>query len=77
MPRLPRLPYGIRYELGTVAALLAASGVRQALRVPPLKDIENGMRGLAPQLYGYTLQQLTDVHISRLFTAKRARLSLF
>jgi uncharacterized protein len=67
------VPDGIRYGLGTVAATLAAVGVHQALRVPPLKDIEIGIRGLAPQFDGYTLLQLTDLHISRLFTAKWAR----
>jgi uncharacterized protein len=67
------VPDGIRYWLGTVAAILAAIGVHQALRVPPLKDIEIGIRGLAPQFDGYTLLQLTDLHISRLFTAKWTR----
>lgn len=67
------VPDGMRYWLGTVAAILAAVGVQQALRVPPLKDIEIGIRGLAPQFDGYTLLQLTDLHISRLFTAKWAR----
>jgi predicted MPP superfamily phosphohydrolase len=67
------VPDGIRYWLGTVAAILAAVGVHQALRVPPLKDIEISIRGLAPQFDGYTLLQLTDLHISRLFTAKWAR----
>jgi hypothetical protein len=67
------VPDGMRYGLATVAALLAAVGVHQALRVPPLKDIEIGIRGLAPQFDGYTLLQLTDLHISRLFTAKWAR----
>jgi predicted MPP superfamily phosphohydrolase len=67
------VPDGIRYGLGIVAAILAAVGVHQALRVPPLKDIEIGIRGLATQFDGYTLLQLTDLHISRLFTAKWAR----
>jgi predicted MPP superfamily phosphohydrolase len=67
------VPDGIRYGLGTVAAILAAVGVHQAMRVPPLKDIEIGIGGLAPQFDGYTLLQLTDLHISRLFTAKWAR----
>jgi Calcineurin-like phosphoesterase len=47
--------------------------VRQAVRVPPLKDIEIGIQGLAPQFDGYTLLQLTDLHISRLFPALSAR----
>jgi uncharacterized protein len=60
---------GVRYAIGGVAAILAAIGVRQAVRVPPLKDIEIGISGLAPQFDGYTLLQLTDLHISRLFPA--------
>jgi uncharacterized protein len=67
------VPDALRYGLGGVAALLAAVGVHQALRVPPLKDIEIVIPGLAPQFDGYTLLQLTDLHISRLFTAKWAR----
>ena len=67
------VPDGIRYGLGAVAAILAAVGVHQALRVPPLKDIEIGIRGLATQFDGYTLLQLTDLHVSRLFTAKWTR----
>jgi predicted MPP superfamily phosphohydrolase len=67
------VPDGVRYGLGIVAATLAAFGVHQALRVPPLKDVDIGIRGLAPQFDGYTLLQLTDLHISRLFTAKWAR----
>ena len=67
------VPDGVRYASGIVAATLAAVGVHQALRVPPLKDIEIGIRGLAPQFDGYALLQLTDLHISRLFTAKWAR----
>jgi hypothetical protein len=55
-----------------MAAALAAIGVHQAQQVPPLKDIEIGIRGLAPQFDGYVLLHLTDLHISRLFTAKWA-----
>jgi uncharacterized protein len=67
------VPDGERYAIGGVAAILAAIGVRQAVRVPPLKDIEIGVRGLAPQFDGNTLLQLTDLHISRLFPALWAR----
>ena len=67
------VPDGVRYAIGAVAAILAAIGVHQAVRVPPLKDIEIGIPGLAPQFDGYKLLQLTDLHISRLFPALWAR----
>lgn len=67
------VPDGARYAIGGVAALLAAIGVQQAIRVPPVKDIEIGIPGLAPQFDGYTLLQLTDLHLSRLFPASWAR----
>jgi predicted MPP superfamily phosphohydrolase len=67
------IPDGARYAIGGVAAILAAIGVRQAVQVPPPKDVEIGIRGLAPQFDGYTLLQLTDLHISRLFPALWAR----
>jgi uncharacterized protein len=67
------VPDGVRYAIGAVAAILAAVGVYQAVRVPPLKDIEIGIPGLAPQFDGYKLLQLTDLHISRLFPALWAR----
>jgi uncharacterized protein len=67
------VPDAVRYAIAAVAAALAAIGVHQALRVPPIKNIEISIRGLPPQFDGYTLLQLTDLHISRLFTAKWAR----
>jgi predicted MPP superfamily phosphohydrolase len=67
------VPDGVRYTIGGIAAILAAIGVHQAVRVPPLKDLEIGIPGLAPQFDGYTLLQLTDLHISRLFPAGWAR----
>jgi hypothetical protein len=67
------VPDGVRYAIGGFAGILAAIGVHQAVRVPPLKDIEIGIPGLAPQFDGYTLLQLTDLHISRLFPAAWAR----
>ncbi|PMZ85109.1 metallophosphoesterase, partial [Pseudomonas sp. FW306-2-11AD] len=60
-------PDGVRYGLALLAAVVAAIGVQQAMRIPPLKDIEIGIRGLPPQFDGYTVLQLTDLHISRLF----------
>jgi predicted MPP superfamily phosphohydrolase len=67
------VPDGVRYAMAALAAVLSAIGVRQAIRVPPLKDIEVGIQGLAPQFDGYTILQLTDLHISRLFPAAWTR----
>ena len=66
-------PDGVRYPLAALAAVVAAIGVHQAMRIPPLKDIEIGIRGLPWQFDGYTILQLTDLHISRLFPASWAR----
>lgn len=60
-------PDGLRYAAAGLAALLAAIGVANALRVPPLKDVEVAIRGLPPEFDNYRLLQLTDMHISRLF----------
>jgi predicted MPP superfamily phosphohydrolase len=66
-------PDGVRYGLAALAAVAAAVGVHQAMRIPPLKDIEVGIHGLPRQFDGYTILQLTDLHISRLFPASWAR----
>ncbi|WP_441239361.1 metallophosphoesterase [Bradyrhizobium sp. 930_D9_N1_4] len=65
-------PDEVRYGLAALAAVAAAIGVQQAMRIPPLKDIEIGIHGLPPQFDGYTILQLTDLHISRLFPASWA-----
>ena len=67
------VPDGVRYGMAASAALAAAIGVQQATRVPPLKDIEVAIEGLPHQFGGYTMLQLTDLHISRLFPASWAR----
>lgn len=67
------VPDGVRYTMAAIAALLAAIGVQQAIRVPPVKDIEIAIPGLPPQFDGYTMLQLTDLHISRLFPEAWAR----
>jgi len=66
-------PDGVRYGLAALAAVAAAIGVHQAIRSPPLKDIEVGICGLPRQFDGYTILQLTVLHISRLFPASWAR----
>jgi predicted MPP superfamily phosphohydrolase len=57
----------VRNAAAIAAMLLSALGVHQATRVPALKDVEIAIPGLPPQFDGYTLLQLTDLHISRLF----------
>ncbi|KQN19469.1 metallophosphoesterase [Sphingomonas sp. Leaf33] len=60
-------PDAARYAIGGVAGVLAAVGVANAIRVPPIKDVEIAVPGLAREFDGYRLIQLTDLHISRLF----------
>lgn len=67
------IPATLRYAMGTAALLLAAVGVQQAVRVPPVKDIEVAIQQLPPQFDGYRLLQLTDMHITRLFDQRWAR----
>ncbi len=57
----------VRYAVAGSAALLAAIGVMNAVRVPPVKDVEVEIAGLPPQFEGYRILQLTDIHVSRLF----------
>jgi predicted MPP superfamily phosphohydrolase len=57
----------IRYTMAFAAMVLAAIGVHQAIRVPPLKEVEVRIKDLPPAFDGYTVLQLTDLHISRLF----------
>lgn len=61
------VPTGLRYGIGTIAMLLAAIGVQQAVRVPPVKDVAIAVKGLPLQFEGYKVLQLTDLHISRLY----------
>lgn len=66
----PVVPDRLRYATAGVAALLAAIGVANAIRVPPVKDITVAIAGLPRQFDGYRMVQLTDMHISRLFPAR-------
>ncbi|WP_286917218.1 MULTISPECIES: metallophosphoesterase [Pseudomonas] len=61
------VPVGMRYGIGTIAMVLAAIGVQQAVRVPPVKDVTIAVKGLPLQFEGYKVLQLTDLHISRLY----------
>lgn len=66
----PVVPPEVRYAIGAVAVVLAAWGVTQAVRVPPVKNVEIVIAGLPPVFDGYRLLQLTDLHISRVFPAR-------
>lgn len=69
----PPVPESVRYAMAAAAAVLAAIGVHEAIRVPPVKDVEIRISGLDPAFDGYTMLQLTDLHISRLFPQSWAR----
>ncbi|MND48244.1 putative metallophosphoesterase [compost metagenome] len=59
----------LRYSVGIVTMSLAAFAVSQAIRVPPVKEVEIRIRNLPAEFDGYRMIQLTDLHISRLFQA--------
>tara|TARA_R110000868_G_scaffold193554_7_gene438552 strand:- start:1711 stop:2799 length:1089 start_codon:yes stop_codon:yes gene_type:complete len=63
----------IRYAMAALAMILAGVGVYNATRVPSLKDVRIDIAGLPLQFDGYTLVQLTDLHISRLFPTAWSR----
>jgi len=69
----PTVPPEIRYAIGTAALVLSASGVINAVRVPPVKNVEIRISGLPAEFDGYRLLQLTDLHLSRLFPEWWAR----
>ena len=67
------IPSGLRYAIAATALVLAAVGVHQAVRVPPVKEVEFAINNLPSQFEGYKILQLTDLHISRLFDASWTR----
>ena len=67
------IPAGWRYAEAALAMLLSAVAVQQAVRVPPVKDVTVEINDLPASFNGYTLLQLTDLHLSRLFPAVWAK----
>ncbi|MGK3143567.1 metallophosphoesterase [Pantoea sp. C2G6] len=61
---------GVRYLAVVVAMGLAAVGVQQAIRVPPVKEVTLVLPNLPAEFDGYQLLQLTDLHITRLFNQR-------
>ena len=62
-----------RYLTVLLAMGLAAFGVQQAIRVPPVKEVTLLLPNLPAEFEGYRLLQLTDLHITRLFNAAWTR----
>jgi len=62
-----------RYAIGIAAFALAAVGVHQAIGVPRVTEVAIAIPALPAAFEGYTLVQLTDLHISRLFPAAWTR----
>ncbi|WP_260926733.1 metallophosphoesterase [Novosphingobium sp. 9] len=58
-----------RYAIAVLALVLAAIGVWNAIGVPRLRKVTVTIPALPEAFEGYTLIQLTDLHISRLFPA--------
>jgi predicted MPP superfamily phosphohydrolase len=65
--RRAAIPRRVRHIAGIGAMALAAVGVSQALRVPPVKDVVIEVADLPRSFEGYRILQLTDLHVSRLF----------
>lgn len=56
----------LRGGIAVVAMGLAAIGVWEAVRVPEVRTVEVKLKQLPPELDGFRLVQLTDLHASRL-----------
>lgn len=63
------VPDAFRFAMAAFVAVVVAIAVMQAIRVPPIKDLEVRIRNLPLQFDGYRILQLTDLHISKLFPA--------
>lgn len=61
-----------RYLIGALALSLAVFGVSQAVRIPPVKEIEVFLEDLPTEFDGYRMIQLTDLHLSQLFPRRWA-----
>ncbi|WP_342587610.1 metallophosphoesterase [Pararhizobium arenae] len=67
--RWVRIGVAARYCAGFVAVTLSSYAVMQAIRVPEVRNVTIGIKGLPEEFEGYRIVQLTDLHISRLFQA--------
>lgn len=65
--RKAQMPASLRYAAAALALALAAFGTANALRVPPVRNLDVAIANLPPQFDGYRLLLLSDLHLSRLF----------
>jgi len=61
-----------RYAVMIGALLLSTIGVQQALRVPDVRRMEVAIRNLPPEMDGFKMVQLTDLHLQRLMNREWA-----
>jgi predicted MPP superfamily phosphohydrolase len=66
-------PEWSRWAIAAVAMSLAAVAVWNAVRVPPVRDVDVHIPNLPRAFEGYRIVQLADMHISRLFPASWVR----
>ena len=66
------IPPSVRLGAGALVSILCALGVRNAVRVPPVRDKVVAIAGLAPAFDGYRVLHLTDLHLGRLFPRRWA-----
>ncbi len=66
-------PAVLRYAIGISAVGLSVLGVFQAVRVPPVKEMDVHLSNLPEEFEGYRLIHLTDLHLSRLFPRRWAQ----
>jgi predicted MPP superfamily phosphohydrolase len=62
----------LRCACAIAVAALSAVGVTQAIQVPGVRRVELRIVSLPPEMEGFRVIQLTDMHISRLFQANWA-----
>ncbi|MDR1241906.1 MAG: metallophosphoesterase [Deltaproteobacteria bacterium] len=72
-PRRPFSPDRRKAVFALLAACTAAYGVKQAVDVPDIHDMEVPLRRLPKELDGLTLAQVSDLHASALLRGDRIR----
>lgn len=58
------LAYGMNGGVSTAAMLLTGYGLAEARDVPAVKEVDIPFKNLPPQLEGFRIVQITDIHVS-------------